>query len=116
MFYGFVCFPVLISFKSIWVLFELKNKLCLVFALFLWVLVRLSLESKQWINKNALWFWYCGFFELCCIRIWYKCDSSGIVVFLNYVAFGFGTSVTVLYRDMSDLMSYLGTGIWIVLV
>ncbi|KAF2571060.1 hypothetical protein F2Q70_00003530 [Brassica cretica] len=32
----------------------------------------------------------------------------GIVVFLNYVAFGFGTSVTVLYRDMSDLMSYLG--------
>ena len=40
----------------------------------------------------------------------------GIVVFLNYVAFGFGTSVTVLYRDMSDLMSYLGTGIWIVLV
>ena len=40
----------------------------------------------------------------------------GIVVFLNYVAFGFGTSVTVLYRDMRDLMSYLGTGIWIVLV
>ena len=40
----------------------------------------------------------------------------GIAVSLNYVAYGSGTSVTALSSNMIDLMTYLGTGIWIVLV
>ena len=46
LFYGLLCFPVFISFKSICIFFESKNSLCLVFALFLWLLVKLSLESN----------------------------------------------------------------------
>lgn len=120
LFKGFVCSSVLISFRSIWFSFELKNKLCLVFVLFSCFLVNLSLERKQWINKNAMCLWYCGFFVLCCIRVWYNGDSSlqeydcyvDIFRYRNIVSGGLSGFFGLLMLTRSLRVHWLGSYLW----
>ena len=90
LFKGFVCSSVLLSFRSIWFSFELKNKLCLLFVLFpgCWLVF-------IWREINGL------------IKMRWV---FGIAVSLFCVVFGFGIVVTVLFRSMTVMWICLCTG------
>ena len=67
-FYGLVCFLVLISFYSIAIFYLLNMSLCLGSVLLVWLLIKIALGSKQWLNKIGSYYGYCG--------LWYIGDIS----------------------------------------